>query len=219
VHVLIPCKNLDVGKSRLSECLAPAERREFCKRLLTQTLERSVALAAPANIRVVTADPEAVAMAREYSVETLADFRGGLNAALKDARATILETGTVSALLVLPIDLSLATPDVISEFISCAGDIVMAPDEGGTGTNLLLLRSPALKTFRFAYGPGSFAAHAAWAQANGLRIEAVRDRRLAFDVDGPAQYATWQSLQGRAPDVDSERSVAIQYRGARSSTN
>lgn len=201
MHILIPCKNLDVGKSRLSECLAPAERREFCKRLLTQTLERTVALAAPANIRVVTADPEVAAMARQYSVETLADPGGGLNAALKDARAAILETESVSALLVLPIDLPLATPDVISEFINCAGDIVIAPDEGGTGTNLLLLRSPALKAFRFAYGPGSFAAHAAWAQADGLRIEAARDGRLAFDVDGPAQYATWRSWQDREHDA------------------
>jgi 2-phospho-L-lactate/phosphoenolpyruvate guanylyltransferase len=219
VHILIPCKNLDVGKSRLSECLGPAERHEFCKRLLTQTVERTVALAAPANIRVVTADPEAAAMARQYSVETLADPGGGLNAALKDARAAILETESVSALLVLPIDLPLATPGVISEFINCAGDIVIAPDEGGTGTNLLLLRSPALKAFRFAYGPNSFAAHAAWAQADGLRIEAVRDGRLAFDVDGPAQYATWQSLQGRAQGADSERPAAIRYCGARSRTN
>jgi 2-phospho-L-lactate guanylyltransferase len=201
VHILIPCKNLDVGKSRLSECLVPVERREFCKRLLTQTLERTVALAAPANIHVVTADPEVAAKARQYSVETLSDPGGGLNAALNDARAAILKMEPLSALLVLPIDLPLATPDVISEFINCAGDVVIAPDEGGTGTNLLLLRSPALKMFRFAYGSGSFAAHAVWAQADGLRIEVVRDERLAFDVDGPAQYATWQSLQGRAPST------------------
>jgi 2-phospho-L-lactate guanylyltransferase len=215
VHILIPCKSLDVGKSRLSECLAPAERREFCKWLLTQTLERTVALAASANIHVVTADPEVAAKARQYSVETLSDPGGGLNAALKNARAAILKTEPLSALLVLPIDLPLATPDVISEFISSAGDVVIAPDEGGTGTNLLLLRSPALKAFRFAYGPGSFVAHAVWAQADGLRIEVVRDGRLAFDVDGPAQYATWQSLQVRAPGADSDRPAAIQYRGAR----
>lgn len=197
MHILIPCKNLDVGKSRLSECLSPVKRHEFCKRLLTQTLERAIALTAPANIRLVTADPEAAAMARQYSVEALADAGGGLNAALNDARSGIIAVESVSELLILPIDLPLATPDAVSQFLLYGGDIVIAPDEAGTGTNLLLLRAQALKAFRFAYGPGSFAAHAAWAQTGGLRLEAVPDRRLAFDVDGPAQYSAWQSLQRR----------------------
>jgi len=29
----------------------------------------------------------------------------------------------------------------------------------------------------------------------GLTIETFTDWRLAFDVDGPAQYATWRSWQ------------------------
>lgn len=200
MHILIPCKEFNVGKSRLSQCLDPGARREFCKRLLTQTLEHASALVAPANIRVVTSDPEAAAIVRQYSVELLPDPGGGLNAALEDARTTLLTTASETALLVLPIDLPFASSDVISQFLLCAGDIVIAPDESGTGTNLLLLRSPVLKAFRLAYGPGSYAAHVAAARVRGLTIETFKDWRLAFDVDGPAQYTTWRSWQERAHD-------------------
>jgi 2-phospho-L-lactate guanylyltransferase (CobY/MobA/RfbA family) len=51
-----------------------------------------------------------------------------------------------------------------------------------------------------SYGPGSYAAHVAAARARGLTIETLKDWRLAFDVDGPAQYVTWRSWQEREHD-------------------
>jgi 2-phospho-L-lactate guanylyltransferase len=202
VHILIPCKNLDAGKSRLSECLDSHTRREFCEQLLTQTLEQAAAVVVPARIRVVTSDLDAAAIARRYSVAQIPDPGSGLNAALEDARAILLTKMTYeSAMLILPIDLPFASPEAISKALSCASDIVIAPDESGTGTNVLLLRSPALRHFRFAYGPGSYAAHVAAARARGLTIETFKDWRLAFDVDGPAQYETWRSWQEREHDA------------------
>ena len=202
MHILIPCKNLDVGKSRLSECLDSRARREFCEQLLTRTLEHAAAVVAPARILVVTSDPEAAAIARRCSVAQAPDPGDGLNAALEDARAALLaKMAYESAILILPIDLPFASPDAISKVLSCAGDIVIAPDESGTGTNVLLLRSLALRNLRFAYGPGSHAAHVAAARAGGLTIETFKDWRLAFDVDGPAQYATWRSWQEREHDT------------------
>jgi 2-phospho-L-lactate guanylyltransferase len=201
VHILIPCKNLDVGKSRLSECLNSRARREFCEQLLTRTLEQAAAVVAPARILVVTSDLEAATIARRCSVAQVPDPGDGLNAALEDARAALLaKMAYESAILILPIDLPFASPDAISKVLSCAGDIVIAPDESGTGTNVLLLRSPALRNFRFSYGPGSYAAHVAAARARGLTIETLKDWRLAFDVDGPAQYVTWRSWQEREHD-------------------
>jgi 2-phospho-L-lactate guanylyltransferase len=202
VHIVVPCKNLDVGKSRLSACLNSPARREFCERLLTRTLEQAVALVAPTQIWVVTSDLDAAAIARQFSVDQVADPGGGLNAALENARATLLaKIAYKSAILILPIDLPFASPDAISNVLSCAGDIVIVPDESGTGTNVLLLRSPALRNFSFAYGLGSYAAHVAAARARGLTIETFKDWRLAFDIDEPAQYTAWRSWQERENDA------------------
>ena len=52
-----------------------------------------------------------------------------------------------------------------------------------------MLSVPVPSRFRFAYGPGSFRAHAANARRIGLGVRVVRDAALGFDVDLPADLA------------------------------
>ena len=196
MHILIPCKNLAVGKSRLSECLDSGRRRTLCERLLTQTLKLALRLASPAQVYIVTADPQATAIAAHHGVGGLHDPSGGLNSALEAGRAALLaEAGSVGSLLILPIDLPYASPDAIGKVMSCVEEAVIAPDEGGTGTNLLLLRQATLQRLSFRYGADSYAAHHAAARSLGLDIATVKDWRLAFDLDGPAQYAAWRAQE------------------------
>lgn len=198
MYILIPCKSFATGKSRLSECLNSSGRQDVCKELFVRTLDHATAIAAPAQIRVVTSDPDAGTIASGYSIAHISDPGMGLNAALDYARDVLLaEIKSDSAMLILPIDLPFASPDAISQLLSCSGDVVVAPDEIGTGTNVLLLRQPALRHFRFAFGPDSYAAHVSGALANDLTVETVRDWRLASDIDGPLQYAAWRSREER----------------------
>lgn len=200
MHILIPCKSFDTGKSRLSACLDTFARREVCRELFIRTLDHATAVAAPDRISVVTADPEAMAIARRYSIAHIPERDKGLNAALNDARNVLLaDVEPDGALLILPIDLPFASPNAISRISACPGNVILALDEAGTGTNVLLLRSLALRRFRFAFGPGSCVAHVAGAQACGLTIETLRDWRLAIDIDEPSQYAAWRLREKRDP--------------------
>ena len=194
MHILIPCKNLDTGKSRLSPCLDAERRRALCEWLLTQTLARATMLEAPERIRVVTSDPQAIAIAARYGVAGLNDRGGGLNAALEAARAALLPAiDRDGSLLVLPIDLPEASVDALAQALVQPGDVVIAPDERESGTNLLLLRNAALRHLAFAYGPASYAAHHAAARSLGLVVNTVKDPRIAFDLDKPEQYTAWQA--------------------------
>ncbi len=185
-----------MGKSRLSGCLGPFARRKLCERLLIQTLELATALVEPGWIRVVAADLDAVAIANRYGAAWIPDKGAGLNAALEDARSALLPAmSDDEEMLILPIDLAFASADVFWDMLSCPGDAVIAPDEIGTGTNLLLLRPAALRNFRFAYGRDSYAAHMAGGAARSLAIGTFRDRLLACDIDEPMQYATWRLWQ------------------------
>jgi len=92
-------------------------------------------------------------------------------------------------MLVLPIDLPYADEEIISSFCESDREVVIAPDEAWTGTNLLRLRGRALREFVFEFGEGSYERHLAQTKAKGLSLETVVDWRLGFDVDGPAQYS------------------------------
>lgn len=192
MYIVIPCRSLRGGKTRLAPCLDAAGRRALCEQLLVQTLELAARMVAPGQIRVVSGDPDALAVATRHGATGLRDPGGGLNAALDAARTSLLaEDAHAEAVLTLPIDLPCATADALASALTCAGDVVVAPDASGTGTNLLLLRFAALRQLPFCFGPGSYAAHLAAVQVHGLSATTFRDRRIAFDIDRPPQYLAW----------------------------
>lgn len=202
LHVLVPCKSFALGKSRLSRRLKDEDRRAFCEELLARAILNSAALASRPRIAVVTSDRDAVAIARGHGVGTIEDPGMGLNAALEHARAVLRErTEGRGTLLVLPIDLPLASPAAVLQLLDCPGDVVIAPDEKGEGTNVLALRARAISEFRFAYGDRSYSRHQSLAQARGWKTTTLRHSLLAFDVDEPAQYDRWQTYRRSQADV------------------
>ena len=75
---------------------------------------------------------------------------------------------------------------------------MIVPDRHGAGTNALLIAPPdALEP---AFGPGSFARHAALAHAAGARVRVGRLPSLELDVDTPGDLAALRAaLWPRAP--------------------
>jgi 2-phospho-L-lactate guanylyltransferase len=189
--ILIPCKNLDRGKSRLAGCLTPRSRRALCEFFLCRTLDVATQAVTPRHVRIVTSDPRVDAIARDYGVAVIPDHGGGLNAALENGRQHVLAEGLGQSGLVLPIDLPLATPAELGKIVSAAGEVVIVPDEGRTGTNVLRLGAHAFRRFRFAFGARSYVAHCAEARAEGFEAVTVEAPNLAFDVDRPEQYRRW----------------------------
>jgi 2-phospho-L-lactate/phosphoenolpyruvate guanylyltransferase len=189
--ILIPCKNLDRGKSRLAGCLTPRSRRALCEFFLCRTLDVATQAVTPQQVRVVTSDPRVETIARDYGVAVIPDRGGGLNAALENGRRRLLAEGYAHAGLVLPIDLPLATAAELGKIASAPQEVVIVPDEAMTGTNILRLGAVAFRRFRFSFGVRSYAAHRAEARAGGFDAVTVEAPGLAFDVDHPEQYRRW----------------------------
>jgi 2-phospho-L-lactate/phosphoenolpyruvate guanylyltransferase len=187
--VLIPCKNLDGGKSRLAACLSPRSRRALCEFFLCRTLDVSTQAFPRAHVFVVTSDARVAAIGTDYGVATVPDDGADLNGALARGRAHALAVAGDCAGLILPIDLPLATPAALARVADAPHAIV--PDESGDGTNVLRLRPAAFRAFSFTFGPHSFAAHRAQAREMGADLQIVKDPLLTFDVDTPAQYLRW----------------------------
>jgi 2-phospho-L-lactate/phosphoenolpyruvate guanylyltransferase len=199
VLVLIPCKNLDQGKSRLKNLLDDRSRRALCEFFLYRTLALATSVTQVNRVKVVTADPRVVSIGRDYGVSAILDCGTDLNSALAGARAALVrEAFEERNILVLPIDLPYASQASMTKVMSTRADMVIAPDWAGKGTNLLLLECQAFRNFDFAYGENSCKAHCDIANNAGLMVRIIKDEQLAFDVDHPDQYLHWLKSTGHA---------------------
>jgi 2-phospho-L-lactate/phosphoenolpyruvate guanylyltransferase len=199
LHILIPCKALALGKSRLSPLLAAPERAALCAELLRRTLDCALAIVPAERCHLVSADAAAADLAMARRVGTIAEPPdAGLNRALEAARDALCAEAALP-LLVLPIDLPRASARALRGLVAIGGDVVAAPDRHGRGTNALYLAAAAAAAFTFRFGGGSLAAHRAEAEARGLGFRLFEDQALAFDLDEPEDLREWRAALTSAP--------------------
>jgi 2-phospho-L-lactate guanylyltransferase len=181
--VVVPVKAFTSAKVRLAGALDPLERADLARRMGEVVL----AAANPLPAVVVCDDDEVRAWAQRAGARVVWCPGRGLNGAVADGVAALRADGVAMA-VVAHADLPLATRlDWVAEFPG----VTLVPDRRLDGTNVLAV--PTEAGFRFAYGAGSFARHRAEAQARGLPARIVRDDRLAWDVDLPADLA-WPTV-------------------------
>ena len=216
LHILIPCKSLGDGKTRLAQALDAKARRALCTGFLQRTLDVALALVPPSRCHVMAGDGAAAAIAAARGVTSCDDPGIGLNEALRQGRERICRNAAEEfALLIFPIDLPWATAAALADLVRCAADVVIAPDRERTGTNALYLGPRAARRFVFQFGANSFAAHQS-ATGLGLRVDVYEDARLSFDVDHPEDYLEWQRGEGpgatEMPAVPNPRSLPIRLK-------
>jgi 2-phospho-L-lactate guanylyltransferase len=198
IWAIIPAKSPEAAKARLAPALSAKERAALARRLLRSSVEAVLACPALDGAIVVSAAPELRALAVALGAHACPDppspgtprrWDGDrLNAAVAFGCARASALGATAA-LVLPADLPLLAPAVITEFLDEAGDaaVALTPDRANVGTNALLLRPP--QVLAPAFGPASFDRHRAAARARGLSVAVVRLPALAVDLDTPSDLA------------------------------
>lgn len=219
IHVVVPLRTLEGGKTRLGGALDAEEREELILGMLRRLLACLREWGGAAGVHVVSPDPAVLAVAAASGASTVAqpaEPATGLNEALVLGRAAALARGC-TALLVLPADLPLVSAEAIGRLVEAAdaalaaargGPIVaITPADARRGTNALLLSPPGV--IAPAFGDDSFEAHLRAAEAAGASLQVVVDPALGFDLDtpedlerlGPEEIAALQAL-GRAEPAD-----------------
>lgn len=204
---LVPLRGLEDAKTRLGAELDPEERLELVVTMATRTLAATRDAPGIAGTVLVTADPAAAELAVSFGARTIVQRLPGLNAALREARASAVGLGA-TAVLILPIDLPAVTPEAIEAVLEAgraavAGParpvVVAVPDRHGSGTNALLVAPPA--AIEPAFGEGSYAAHAAAAAAAGATF--VRHAGpLTLDVDTGADLLAAEAVASGRGGLD-----------------
>lgn len=174
--MLVPVKAFSQAKVRLAPALPEAERAALAAAMAAHVLIAAGGL----PTAVVCDDPAVAAFARQRGAFVVWEPGRGLNRAVEAGVGWLASAG-VKRVIVAHSDLPLASG--LAELDRGSG-VTLVPDRRDDGTNVICV--PTNAGFRFAYGPGSFARHRAEARRLALDLHIVRDPRLTFDVDVPA---------------------------------
>ena len=193
---IVPVKPLRRGKSRLAGALSEKEREELNESLLQHTLKTLTKLKEVEQVLVVSRDPHALTVARQYGARTVRENgQPLLNTAL--TRATVVaQVYATRGVLILPADLPLISEEDVLTLIERAIDppvVVIAPDRHRKGTNALLLSPSGLIDYDF--GDNSFEKHCQLAKEAGARLEIVDLPTLGLDLDLPEDLEIVRELE------------------------
>lgn len=196
--ILIPVRPFAHGKSRLAGVLDEQARRHLNERLFAHVLGIACETVGAARCLVVSRSGEVRTRAEVVGAAALDegpdDRPSDLNAALDRGRDAAIAAGA-STIITVSTDLPLLAAEDLAALIAVGqtARLVVAPDRHGLGTNALKIADPA--RFRFAYGAGSRAAHAAQADD----VVSLMRRGLSHDLDDPGDLALLKSWRAPVP--------------------
>ncbi|MFL2651225.1 MAG: 2-phospho-L-lactate guanylyltransferase [Anaerolineales bacterium] len=183
---IVPVKNLDISKSRLSDVLSVDARRELICSLLLSTLSALNESELIENTIVISNDKSVLQLADNQEVMTVQeDSPYDLNSALHQATLVTLTHGA-TGLLVLPADLPLLTREDVEKIVYVEDSnrlVRIVPDQHGVGTNALFIRPPGM--LRYKFGKDSLSNHKEEAKRVRAELHVYRLSNVEFDIDDP----------------------------------
>lgn len=199
---IVPVKPLRRGKSRLASVLSEDERTDLNRNMLVNTIKTLKAVPEIDMILVVSRDPAALALARDYDARTvLEDGSPELNTALRRA-SKVAQAYQAMEILVIPADLPLVKPEDIQSFLQHSGnppEVIIAPDRRKDGTNALFINPADL--IEFKYGKNSFNVHLDLAKKANARVEVVEMESIALDLDLPEDLDFLKKMERETQDI------------------
>jgi 2-phospho-L-lactate/phosphoenolpyruvate guanylyltransferase len=184
IFAVLPVKSPQNAKQRLSAWFSASQREMLARLLFKRTLAALCQAKGIDQVVVATSDFEIAEHARRSGTLVFDENEQRSHSVSADAACLrAMKLGATTVLLV-PIDVPLATPDDFSRLASVARPgLVVVPSADGTGTNALARTPPDVIESRF--GPGSFRAHLDQARSKSVHAEVLRLPGLMFDIDTP----------------------------------
>lgn len=195
LNIVIPVKQLNKAKQRLSSRYTPYQRQTLADSLLRNTLSFFQEYCPHWHRLVVTESPEAMALADQYGATTLyRRDQEGLNSALSIASQWSLDHG-FSHQLIVPTDIGHWVVDEVKALLDSIDTLaqqhprracaVLAQAHDG-GTNALLMSPPTALTPQF--GPNSAWHHQQQATARQMAFKSLYLTSLSQDLDTPEDF-------------------------------
>jgi 2-phospho-L-lactate guanylyltransferase len=182
-------KDTRFSKQRLADVLSTGNRQMLALAMLRDVLAALAATPGLARIMVVTEDPAATQIARDYGMRvSIAGARDGHTGAVSAAAGLLAGEGL--GMLALPADIPLVAPaDIVRVLESHAQSpaFTIVPAHDLQGSNAVLCTPADAVPLRF--GTNSYFPHLAAARACGIVPREVRVPCIERDVDTPEDLA------------------------------
>ncbi len=194
--ILLPVKHLALAKQRLASWFDQQARTQLAQAMLWDVCATVATLRDRLEVSLVTSDPFAIELAREFKFEIMTDHDNpGETEAIARATRVCVARG-YDCTLVIPGDIPLVSKQELDQILAAAPEhgTVLVPAADGRGTNAALRRPANL--FPLAFGNDSFKPHLAAAQATGKPCITLSLPGVALDVDTPADLRSLADAHG-----------------------
>lgn len=193
---VIPVKELEGAKHRLSPLLTPAERQALARVMIAEVLDAVAAVRGLAGVLVVTLDPWAREQAARIGARVVTDgARDGHTGSVNGGIRALLAEGR-RGMITMPGDIPAVTPAEIEAVLAAhpaeGRGFTIAPAHDEKGSNAVLLSPPDAVPLRF--GDDSYVPHLDAARRCGLEPRIVPCPGIAMDIDHPVDLALFMAL-------------------------
>jgi 2-phospho-L-lactate/phosphoenolpyruvate guanylyltransferase len=195
IWAVLPVKELEGAKQRLSSALSPDERRLLATIMLEDVLDAVSAAEQFAGVLVVTVDPAATSLASRYGARIVTEgAREGHTGAVTAAARLLVREGR-AGMMAMPGDIPRATSAEIAATVAAhraAPSFTIVPAHDDLGSNTIVCSPPDAVPVRF--GEDSFYPHLDAARARGIDPLVVRHPGIGMDIDNPVDLVTFLKM-------------------------
>ena len=195
IWAVVPMKDTTNSKFRLRDALSKKLRRQLALAMFEDVLATLTGCRGLAGIIVVTPDVAVMGRAAAYGADFITDgAREGQTGAVTAAARRLAREGK-GAMLTIPGDVPLVTPEEIAQIIAAhdrTPDFIIAPAHDERGSNAILCSPPDAVPLKF--GDDSFLPHLEGARQAGLEPKILRLPGLGLDIDNPANLAAFLKI-------------------------
>jgi 2-phospho-L-lactate/phosphoenolpyruvate guanylyltransferase len=211
VWAVLPVKEFEGAKQRLSSALSPDERRLLARTMLEDVLDAVSAVREVAGVLVVTVDPAATALATRYGARVVTEgAREGHTGAVTAAARLLVREGQ-AAMMTIPGDVPRLSSAEIAATLAAhrpAPAFTIVPAHDDLGSNMIVCSPPDVVPLRF--GEDSFYPHLDAARARSIEPLIVRQPGIGMDIDHPIDLLAFLRM---SPPVSTRTLTLLEQSG------
>jgi 2-phospho-L-lactate/phosphoenolpyruvate guanylyltransferase len=190
IWAVIPVKEFDGAKHRLSDLLSPQERRRLAEIMLADVLDAVAGARGLAGVMIVTNDPHATVLGEGIGARIVTEgARDGHTGSVNAGRRLLAREGR-SGMITMPGDIPAVRADEIDAVLSAhlaAPSFTISPAHDDLGSNAVVCSPPEQVALRF--GDNSYFPHLDAARLHGIEPTVIRQPGIAVDIDHPVDLA------------------------------